>query len=136
MKYLKIIISFVFLFSIFFSPITFAKNHWQLINKELSVLPPDTGESLEEIIISDELDEIRIYPIPVQRGEVLSLDINFQNNPEVKVYITDMQGKSILEKNIPETTPFIETKELKQGSYLLKIVVGNKVITRRIVVIE
>ncbi|MBK7804996.1 MAG: S8 family serine peptidase [Saprospiraceae bacterium] len=100
-----------------------------------------TGKKLVVLQTTSSFDEesgqnteaIKIYPNPVKTELYVLSDQNFDH--ELKLQLTDINGKNI------SVTPFkkgvnqmvLDVENVPLGVYLLKVVIGNKIITKKIV---
>lgn len=79
---------------------------------------------------------LNVYPVPAD--DRLSISMYIPNTSEVKFDISDIAGKQILvAENIGQTSGFIKqeinTAELSQGVYLLRVFVNQNMYTHKIV---
>jgi hypothetical protein len=77
-----------------------------------------------------------IYPNPFL--ESVNVEFNIPKNTTYKVVITDLLGREVYQEvrnaeNITNQKLLLYLPQLKQGTYLLKIIDGNKSITERVV---
>lgn len=86
------------------------------------------------IKIEYEANNLQIYPIPANKILIVSLSHELPCNAQIQIY--DVSGRKVyinqnyfygskIEINLPELT---------DGSYVLKIIVENKIITRKIII--
>jgi hypothetical protein len=92
--------------------------------------------NLESVILDD---EVLLYPNPVQN--VLSIVYELDNNSEVSIVIFDLAGRQIAlvqsgvqisGKNIVEWN----ASELIQGTYICRMILGNKVYVEKFIVVK
>jgi hypothetical protein len=70
---------------------------------------------------------LALYPNPVNN----ELNVNYQVSEGVQIYIYDMQGSLVLNKNLESS--MLEVKELKAGVYSVVLMDGNTVLKARFI---
>lgn len=93
---------------------------------------------IEVIILSSEEEEgvnINVYPMPT--AEICNWQIQTEQASTVALTLLNMNGQTQIEQSSPirsqKHTGTIDLSTMKSGTYLLKINVGEKTITRKIV---
>jgi len=97
-------------------------------------LPNQTGTITiqNQMNVSDlNLSEIVVYPNPTSKNLTIKLPTNSYNNG--KFSLVDLQGRTILTKEINQTEESLLLDYLSEGIYLLTISVDNQKITKKIV---
>tara|TARA_R110002096_G_scaffold56474_4_gene144115 strand:- start:4538 stop:8548 length:4011 start_codon:yes stop_codon:yes gene_type:complete len=95
------------------------------INRANITILIDAALSTEELAIND----INIYPNPTKN--TLNIKLNNSNKAEASLY--DMSGRLVLKEKLNPETSVINMRNLNSGIYLLKIVLDNTIITKRII---
>ncbi len=80
--------------------------------------------------IGSDIDNIRIYPNPVQ--DILKLQLNGLN-PVIIMLFTALKGKKLINKNFAGTLTQIDMTGLPSGMYLVTVVKKEKVLHQKIV---
>lgn len=82
------------------------------------------------------ITNLGIYPIPSQDKLMISLSLN--ENRNVKMEVIDLNGKTILTKNINLQTGYLvqelNISTLSNGSYLLKVSTNNSTDTKKFII--
>jgi hypothetical protein len=93
------------------------------------------------ILIEKELNgELSVYPNPCI--DQFNIDLDMEQESRVEVDILDAKGRLVMDAVVEETltsgiqTLNIRTDELTNGMYNIRIVKGNKVINRKLVVLK
>ncbi|HLP13913.1 MAG TPA: T9SS type A sorting domain-containing protein [Flavobacteriales bacterium] len=81
------------------------------------------------------LNEVKIYPVPLQRGSTLSVT-NLSPESSSRIYIKEYNGKIVLTKEFESgfENILLNTNKLETGLYLLEIYQNNKRTVRKLVV--
>lgn len=96
------------------------------------ICPADTiWEQYVEININD---EVKVYPVPLKVGQDLKFVLAQEECTSIQVEITDLMGQVLVKNKITHFAPFVSDIQLKPGSYLIKINIGERIIIRRIIV--
>ncbi len=92
----------------------------------------------EVVLGTDELDwatNVMLLPNPT-KGDV-SLSMNLTKNAEIQIVVSDMTGRNISSQSYSTTqgifTESLDLNGLASGVYLVSIVSGNEVLTRKVV---
>jgi hypothetical protein len=91
--------------------------------------PVDTCRAIIGINEIENID-FNFFPNPV--SDAIHFVINESNSRPIKIYLYDVLGKLHLEKTIV-TNETINVSNLKTGMYLMRIVAGEKIISRKLV---
>ena len=87
----------------------------------------DTYDGVPENSSAD--NKINIFPNPA--SSYIDLDLNRETEPSLKtgkIKIFDMAGKTVLEDNYEKNSgSVIDISTLKEGSYILNVITGNKI---------
>jgi hypothetical protein len=75
-------------------------------------------------------EEIAVYPNPVEGGKQLQLLLN--DSKVEKIYIYDLAGKAVYEASGPVEQ--INTKNLMNGRYVLKIQLKNGIESNHVII--
>ncbi|MBU3009817.1 T9SS type A sorting domain-containing protein [Polaribacter vadi] len=100
---------------------------WNTIS-ELRFYQEGAVASVEE----KELNLTQLYPIPTNN----QLQINDVSNKVSKVEIYNLLGKKIISKKITNTVQTINTSELSEGIYLVKLSNENNISTTKKIIIQ
>jgi hypothetical protein len=99
---------------------------------------PDCSTYIDDIILAKDINTgistkekiaLKVYPNPVNRGELLSVPLN----QDSKVVIYDLTGKKVFEKNCTKGTEQIAPDFVK-GMYLIKVSSGKEQYSGKIIV--
>jgi hypothetical protein len=87
----------------------------------------------------EEAGNIRLFPNPATNFATLSIDVDQVTN--IQYTITDINGKTVLSKSIPHVAygnykEAINTESFHQGTYLLKVAVGDHVYAGKLAIIK
>ena len=75
---------------------------------------------------------IFVYPNPAH--DVLNIDLSGYNGKVQQLILTDMQGRQMYSVNAAEKNVRMQLNGLAKGVYILKILSGDNVITKRVVI--
>lgn len=75
-------------------------------------------------------EKFEIYPNPSTNYLMFTIPISSQFN------LYDLSGKLMLQKELPAGHQFISTTEIENGMYIVKLVSGSSIITKRIEIIK
>tara|TARA_B100000900_G_scaffold405179_1_gene414442 strand:- start:2088 stop:4172 length:2085 start_codon:yes stop_codon:yes gene_type:complete len=107
----------------------------------------DTGElndwsieiCVEAALSTGEYDitanDISVYPNP--NSGVFNVEINSLNSSDIEISIYSLLGSVVFENSFDNSFNFNETIDLrsvKSGVYLMKVIIGNKEMTKRIII--
>ncbi len=96
----------------------------------------DTSDCVEIEIVSigsqEKLDEIRVYPNPVQTTLVVSIPNNLSEEHALNIY--DAQGRCVLSKTFKESILEFHVDTFASGIYYLKLSNSNKTYFHKVIV--
>lgn len=82
-------------------------------------------------IAEQNLEELVVYPNPA--GEMLFLKTRGNTLME-EISVINMAGKSLIYKKLFSTENGIDISELKNGLYIVKIKINNRILTNKLVI--
>ncbi len=78
--------------------------------------------------------EINLYPVPAK--EHLTVDLGVMPQPETRIRITDMAGRSLLFTTLANQTTTLNIGHLPSGIYMAEVIQENESILRKKIVIS
>jgi hypothetical protein len=81
---------------------------------------------------TDQMEKIRVYPNP--SSEFFVIENDYLNEGIKTFQITNLHGKEIYSGNLPTGKTTVNTGNISKGLYLLKIVIGDQYIIKKIVI--
>ena len=79
---------------------------------------------------SNTLDEINIYPNPLEKGQLLNINSMSQKSKTIQIF--DISGRMVLNKNINGSQ--LDVSVLESGTYIVKVEFENKISTKKLII--
>ena len=104
--------------------------------KETDEMPPNARVENAKTF-GTEMQDLQVYPNPAENGRFsLKFKLENEGNTDIKIY--DLKGKMAYQENIGNFKGTydkqIQVPDLQEGMYILQIVQGEKVLTKKLVV--
>lgn len=78
------------------------------------------------------LNEVTVYPNPVQSGSDVTLNFGLTVNAQVEIY--DMSGRLLNSVITNDSQVNIPTSQMQKGMYIIKVIEGEKIVVKRFLV--
>ena len=79
---------------------------------------------------SNTMDEINIYPNPLEKGQLLNINSMSQKSKTIQIF--DISGRMVLNKNINGSQ--LDVSVLESGTYIVKVEFENKISTKKLII--
>jgi hypothetical protein len=76
------------------------------------------------------MDEINIYPNPLEKGQFLNINSMSQKSKTIQIF--DISGRMVLNKNINGSQ--LDVSVLESGTYIVKVEFENKISTKKLII--
>ena len=76
------------------------------------------------------MDEINIYPNPLEKGQLLNIYSMSQKSKTIQIF--DISGRMVLNKNINGSQ--LDVSVLESGTYIVKVEFENKISTKKLII--
>ena len=76
------------------------------------------------------MDEINIYPNPLEKGQLLNINSMSQKSKTIQIF--DISGRMVLNKNINGSQ--LDVSVLESGTYIVKVEFENKISTKKLII--
>jgi hypothetical protein len=100
---------------------------------EFTYVPPVQGRGVQEIYAAAGIEEntknrsIDVYPNPASTYIIV---YNYENTGGRKIELTDMNGRTVRKVGVTNLATRIETQDLSNGLYVLRVIDGNGKVIR------
>jgi hypothetical protein len=108
-------------------PIDMSTDLWVMDLASCGIYKNYTPSSIPDITISS---GIELYPNPASN----EVSISWNNSEPVNLRVFDMAGKLIVESNKVNSGYILSTQNMADGLYLLQIISGNNISTKKLIV--
>lgn len=79
---------------------------------------------------SNTMDEINIYPNPLEKGQLLNINSMSQKSKTIQIF--DISGRMVLNKNLNGSQ--LDVSVLESGTYIVKVEFENKISTKKLII--
>jgi hypothetical protein len=79
---------------------------------------------------SNTMDEINIYPNPLEKGQFLNINSMSQKSKTIQIF--DISGRMVLNKNLNGSQ--LDVSVLESGTYIVKVEFENKISTKKLII--
>ncbi|HTL80115.1 MAG TPA: T9SS type A sorting domain-containing protein [Bacteroidia bacterium] len=108
-------------------------NNTGLLAGNINYTPSASGVNDHSLLLS----AISLFPVPANDHVSVSIDLNSSSDVKVKIY--DVTGKLLLSQNNGtlmqgQQTMEVETSQLPNGTYIIQVIAGESVASKRLVI--